>query len=75
MTVGIEDVEVPLAKKAEILIDSDTQVADVEKQYPPRSDHRGGALSARSSKIWQTATKQTTEAVQEQSEPATARWR
>ena len=32
MTVGVEDIQVPLAKK-QILIDSDAQVIDVEKQY------------------------------------------
>ena len=62
MTVGVEDIQVPPAKK-QILVDSDAQVADVEKQF------RRGLITEEERyqeivKIWQTATKQTTEAVQ-----------
>ena len=44
---------------------SDAQVDRCREAVPPRPDHRGGALHRRSSKIWQDATKQTTEAVKD----------
>ncbi len=67
MTVGVEDIQVPEAKKG-ILTDSDSMVADVEKQY------RRGLITEEERyqeivKIWQSATKQTSEAVKDNLNP------
>ena len=67
MTVGVEDIQVPEAKKG-ILSDSDGMVADVEKQY------RRGLITEEERyqeivKIWQSATKQTSEAVKDNLNP------
>jgi DNA-directed RNA polymerase subunit beta' len=67
MTVGIDDVEVP-AEKAQILTDSDTRVADVEKQF------RRGLITEEERyreivEIWQKATKDTSDAVKNNLNP------
>ena len=67
MTVGVEDIQVPDAKKG-ILSESDGMVLDVEKQY------RRGLITAEERyqeivKIWQDATKQTSEAVKNNLNP------
>jgi DNA-directed RNA polymerase subunit beta' len=67
MTVGIEDVEVPAAKLG-ILEESDKRVTDVEKQF------RRGLITEEERyreivEIWQSATKQTTEAVKKNLNP------
>ena len=67
MTVGVEDIEVPPAKQ-QILVDSDAQVTDVEKQF------RRGLITEEERyqeivKIWQDATKHTTEAVKNNLNP------
>ncbi|MFO7170234.1 MAG: DNA-directed RNA polymerase subunit beta', partial [Chloroflexota bacterium] len=67
MTVGIEDVEVPPAK-AEIIKVSEERVAEVEKQF------RRGLITEEERyreivEIWQSATKQTTEAVKQNLNP------
>ena len=67
MTVGIEDVEVP-AKKKEIVAEAELSVAEVEKQF------RRGLITEEERykevvRIWQDATKLTTEAVKENLNP------
>ncbi len=67
MTIGIDDVEVPLSK-AGILEESDERVADVEKQF------RRGLITEEERyreivEIWQTATKSVTEAVKKNLNP------
>ncbi|MBK9713459.1 MAG: DNA-directed RNA polymerase subunit beta' [Kouleothrix sp.] len=67
MTVSVEDIQVPDAKR-KILSDSDLQVNDVEKQY------RRGLITEEERyqeivKIWQDATKSTTEAVKQNLNP------
>ncbi len=67
MTVSVEDIQVPQAKK-QILVDSDSQVIDVEKQY------RRGLITEEERyqeivKIWQDATKLTTQAVRDNLNP------
>jgi DNA-directed RNA polymerase subunit beta' len=67
MTVGVEDIQVPEAKR-QILTDSDSQVSDVEKQY------RRGLITEEERyqeivKIWQDATKSTSEAVKNNLNP------
>jgi DNA-directed RNA polymerase subunit beta' len=61
MTIGFDDIEVPAAK-SDILSESDKRVTDVEKQY------RRGLITEEERyqqivKIWQDATKSTSEAV------------
>lgn len=72
MTVGVEDIEVPLAK-LDILDASDLRVADIQKQFRRgliTEEERYREIVA----VWQGATKQTTEAVKKNGTPL-ARWR
>jgi DNA-directed RNA polymerase subunit beta' len=67
MTVGVEDIEVP-RKKLDILADADRNVNDVQKQF------RRGLITEEERyqqvvKIWQDATKFTTEAVKNNLNP------
>ncbi len=67
MTVGVEDIEVPRAK-LDILSDADRSVNDVQKQF------RRGLITEEERyqqvvKIWQDATKYTTEAVKNNLNP------
>lgn len=67
MTIGVDDIEVP-PQKTQILADSETRVNDVEKQF------RRGLITEEERyreivEIWQTATKDTTEAVRKNLNP------
>jgi len=67
MTVGVEDIEVPLAK-VDILSDSDLRVTDIQKQF------RRGLITEEERyretvAVWQGATKLTTEAVKKNLNP------